>query len=345
MQDFWVDSGFGQLAVNDRGWLRVTPEYLRAVLMRAELAPIAESGPKERALHAALVVSPLRVVAAEELAGIEDADTRQNYMYFLRFRKLLTDAVTLERFYLQAFSAGAIDFPPVFIDMAAQAIVRGILAEPTLDATRAADGVYAVRAGELFFRRQRVSTENNRVLSADAETIQVFAESGGFGSVGRLFAQQGTPMRTMNMDVLSHENAQLYWFSENRYRYVIDLSHGAAGLDALAALLGRWIQHFFGIDVTVTALVKIEDEAWRWHIGLDVESTAILNDLYEGREVAPARLARLIGLFRVDFLDPADMRADVQGKPVYLGMATNEEHVLKLKPQNLLLNLPIAARS
>jgi hypothetical protein len=338
MQDFWVDSGFSHLTVDDRGWLRVTLQYLRSVLMRPELAPIAESGPKERAVHAELVVNPLRVVAAEELGAIEDADTRQNYMYFLRLRKLLTDAVTLERFYLQAFQAGAIDFPPVFIDMAAQAIVRGILADQ-------AEDVYAVRAGELFFRRQRVSTENGRVLSADAEAIQVFADSGGFGNLGRLFAQQGTPMRTMNMDVLSHENAQLYWFSENRFRYVIDLSHGSAGLEALAALIGRWIQHFFGVEVSVTALSKIDDDAWRWHIGLDVESTAILNDLYQGRDVDQSRLARLVGLFRVDFLDPADMRADVHGKPVYLGMAINEDHVLKLKPQNLLINLPIKVRS
>jgi hypothetical protein len=338
MQDFWVDSGFSQLTVNDRGWLRVTPQYLRSVLMRPELAPITESGPNERTLHAELEVNPLRVVAAEELGAIEDADTRQNYMYFLRLRKLLTDAVTLERFYLRAFQAGAIDFPPVFIDMAAQAIVRGILGDQDAD-------VYAARVGELFFRRQRVSTENGRVLSADAETIQVFAESGGFGSVGRLFAQQGTPMRTMNMDVLSHENAQLYWFSENRYRYVVDLSHASAGLDALAVLIRRWIEHFFGVKVSVTALPKIEDDAWRWHIGLDVESTAILNDLYEGREVEQSRLARLVGLFRVDFLDAADMRTDIQGKPVYLGMAINEEHVLKLKPQNLLVNLPFAVRS
>ena len=37
------------------------------------------------------------------------------------------------------------------------------------------------------------------------------------------------------------------------------------------------------------------------------------------------------------------MRADVQGKPVYLGLAMNEQGLLKLKPQNLLLNLPVAA--
>jgi hypothetical protein len=33
----------------------------------------------------------------------------------------------------------------------------------------------------------------------------------------------------------------------------------------------------------------------------------------------------------------------VQGKPVYLGLAMNAQGLLKLKPQNLLLNLPLAS--
>ena len=37
--------------------------------------------------------------------------------------------------------------------------------------------------------------------------------------------------------------------------------------------------------------------------------------------------------------------ADVAGRPVYLGLAMDAEQVLKLKPQNLLLNLPLAALS
>ena len=341
MQDFWIDSGFRQLIVNDRGWLRVTPEYVRTVLLRPELAPIPASGPNECALHRRLLDAPLSAVTVDDLTSIEDADTRGNYMHFLRFRKLLTDAVTLERFYLQAFRAGAIDFPPVFIDMAAEAITRGLLGQ----SPQMIEGVYAVRAGEMFFRRQRVSTENMRVLIADAQTIQVFAESGGFGSVGRLFAQHGTPMRTMNMDILSHENAPLYWFSENRYRYVLDATHGTPGLEALAALLAKWVKHFFGLSVNVTPLAKIEDDAWRWHIGLDIESTSILNDLYAGSPVDDSRLQRLVALFRLDFDDPQEMRTDVAGKPVYLGMAMTEDNMLKLKPQNLLVNLPIAIKS
>jgi hypothetical protein len=39
------------------------------------------------------------------------------------------------------------------------------------------------------------------------------------------------------------------------------------------------------------------------------------------------------------------MRADVAGKPVYLAMCTSAEQVLRIKPQNLVLNLPLARHS
>ena len=87
---------------------------------------------------------------------------------------------------------------------------------------------------------------------------------------------------------------------------------------------------------------SVEDPAWRWHLGLDVTSTQLLNDLYAGLEVSPERQAQLISLFRLRFDDPADMRADVRGKPVHLGLAMAPDGALKLKPQNLLINLPLA---
>ncbi len=337
MQDFWQSSGYQTLTPNDHGWLRVTPDYLRWLLARAELAPISESGPAECRLHASLLDDPQRAVAESEILKIEDADTRENYRHFFALRKLWLAAVTLERFYLQLFRGGAINLPPVFVDLAAQAIIRGVL--------NGEEDPYALRVGELFFRRQRVSTEGGQVLLADAETIALFAETGGFGGIGRLLAQQGTPLREMKMDVLSHENAQLYFLREGQHNYLLDVTHGRAGEQALARVLGRWISHFFGLTVHVEAEARIDDDAWRWHVGLDIESTAILNDLYEGREVDAARRARLVALFRVEFADPNDMRRDVQGKPVYLGMAITPDNQLKLKPQNLLVNLPLANAS
>jgi hypothetical protein len=45
---------------------------------------------------------------------------------------------------------------------------------------------------------------------------------------------------------------------------------------------------------------------------------------------------------RLSFADPAQMQAELAGKPVYLGLAMNAQGLLRLKPQNLLLNLPLA---
>ena len=67
----------------------------------------------------------------------------------------------------------------------------------------------------------------------------------------------------------------------------------------------------------------------------------MLNDLYAGVDVSPERQAQLISLFRLRFDDPGDVREDVRGKAVYLGLAMAADGSLKLKPQNLLINLPL----
>ncbi|MBL8521090.1 MAG: hypothetical protein JNK75_10500 [Betaproteobacteria bacterium] len=338
MQDFWPSSGFKTLQRNDRGWLRATPDYWRHWLARAELAPLPESGPRERALHARLLEQPLIAVDEATLEGLEDADTADNFRHFLRFRDRVADAVTLERFYLELFrrnAAGrAIDLPPAFIDGVCEAIVRGLL--------DGCDDPWTVRAAELFFRRQRVAHENGQWLAADAESIQVFAETGGFGSLGRLLAQQGTALRTLNLDVLTHESAALYWLSADRHAWLLDLAPGRPGLAALSSLMSAWVRHFLGIGVAIEPLAGVEDAHWRWHTGLDSESSAILNDLYAGHELADERRARLVSLFKLVFDDADAMRGDVRGVPVYLGLAVTEDRQLRMKPQNLLLNLPLA---
>ncbi|MBL8513941.1 MAG: hypothetical protein JNJ55_08105 [Betaproteobacteria bacterium] len=337
-QSFWPEDGYAALVRNDRGWLRATPDYWRHWLARPELAPMAESSEAECALHARLIEQPLSAVAAHTLDALDDADTAENYRHFLAFRDRVTDAVTLERFYLQLFrgaAAGrAIDLPPQFIDGVCQAIVHA-----TIDGC---ENPWTVRAAELLFRAQRVALENGQWLSADAESIQGFAETGGFGALGRLMTQQGTALRTQRLDVLSHENAPLFWLSADRFAWILDLTPGRPGLAALCDVQARWVRHFFGHVVRIEPLTAIEDAHWRWHTGLDVESTAILNDLYEGRDVDETRRSRLVSLFKLTFGDAEAMRADVRGVPVYLGLAVTEQRELKVKPQNLLLNLPLA---
>jgi hypothetical protein len=126
---------------------------------------------------------------------------------------------------------------------------------------------------------------------------------------------------------------------------VLDLSFARPGLDALCRVLEAWIAHFFQTTVRIQPVQKITDERWVWHIGLDAEATLLLNDLYNGVEVGEDRLNRLLSLFRLDFEDSRDMRADIAGRPVYLALAMNEKKVLRLKPQNLLVNLPLATTS
>ena len=58
------------------------------------------------------------------------------------------------------------------------------------------------------------------------------------------------------------------------------------------------------------------DERWRWHAGLDVESTAILNALYRGEPVADEVRARLATLFRLTFVEAGDALAEAAGRPV-----------------------------
>jgi hypothetical protein len=120
------------------------------------------------------------------------------------------------------------------------------------------------------------------------------------------------------------------------------LNRGQPPLDALCRVLERWIAHFLGVRVRIVPERRIDDDQWVWHAGLDAEASAILNDLYNRVEVDDERMARLLCLFRLEFENPADMRSTIAGRPVYLAMAMDAQQRLKLKPQNLLLNLPLS---
>jgi len=47
-------------------------------------------------------------------------------------------------------------------------------------------------------------------------------------------------------------------------------------------------------------------------------------------------------LFRLQFIDCADVVEALRGRPVYLGIACREDRTLRMKPQNLLANLPLS---
>jgi hypothetical protein len=318
------------------GRLVVTDDYLRLYYARPELAPVAESCGAERTLHASLLDRPRRAVADPEIEAVVDADARENYRVVLRFRDRMLAAATLDAFYFDLFRDD-IAVPPDFIHHTAQVILRGIL-------DGANDGLEA-RAAELFFRKQRVSFNDGAIMLADDETVAMHANGGGFGNLGKLLEEGGTSPRTIELDVLDEASAGRYFERDERHDTVLSLNHGRPGCLALARVLERWIAHFHGVRAAVKPVREIPDDDWVWHVGLDAEATAMLNEIYNGGEVEEERMKRVIGLFRVDFRDSVVMRPEVAGAPVFLGLAAAVDGTLRMKPQNLLLNLPLARRT
>jgi hypothetical protein len=155
----------------------------------------------------------------------------------------------------------------------------------------------------------------------------------------------GAQLRSVDLDVLSDDNADLYWQRDEAQDLAVCLNTGQSTIQALCRVLEKWIAHFLGIQVRIQTEKRIDDDHWVWHVGLDAQASATLNDLYMGHDVEEDRLKRLLCLFKLEFDNPADMLPEVTGRPVYLAMAMDEHQRLKLKPQNLLLNLPLARRS
>ena len=302
--------------------------------MRPEIRPVEESGPKEIALHDALLENPRSDPPASALDAVEDADARDNYGILLAFLGRLKHTASLEFCYLEIFSGGEVAVPPLFIDQLAQIIVRNIL--------DGCDDALEPRAGEIFFREQKASTEDGAVMLGDLETIEMHASGSSLGSLGRLIVESQGPLATVNLDVLDTENAQAYWLRDQRHDFVISMNFGRAANKAFCRVMEKWIRHFFGISVSIRPLRAVEDHGWAWHIGLDSESTAMLNALWRGEEIEPGTLRRMLALFQLDFEDPGAIRADLAGKPVYMALSMDENNVVRMKPQNLLLNLPLA---
>ena len=333
--DFWRSCGYRLLTVGGDGRLTVTDDFLRSFLTRPELAPIPESCAAEHALHDALLAAPRRAVTPAELAAIADADARENYGIWLRFRERLTAASSVEAAYAGLFRGDGVDVPPMFVHQLTQVILRHILGED-------ADAM-AARAAEMLFRAQKIAVlEDGAVMAADAVTVDLYATGGSFGSLGELLARNRTPLRTVELDVLDRDTATDYWERDERFDTSISLNRGRAALAALTDVLQRWVAHFLAVEVKIAPQREIDDARWVWHVGLDAEASALLNDLYNKVDVDDVRMQRLLCLFQLDFADPAAMRPALAGRPVYLAMAMDADNLLKLKPQNLLLNLPLA---
>jgi hypothetical protein len=316
------------------GRLKVTDDFLRAYYLRPEVHPVEESNDAENALHASLMAAPRRKVEEAEILAVGDEDAIHNYRVVLRFRDKLLEAGTVEGCYMSLFKA-PIDIPPMFVEQLVHVILRNLL--------DGCDDPLRLRAAEAFFREQKATIQEGHVLLADQEVVEMHASGNRYGSIGRLIVEAQGDLAKVDLDVLDRANAALYWERESRHDTVVSFTYGRPALEAFCRVVEAWVGHFTSLRVKVKPLRQIDEHPWAWHVGLDAESTAILNDLWAGTQVEQGRMRRILSLFSLQFDDPAAMRQDIAGRNVYLALSADEEGVVRMKPQNLLLNLPLNA--
>ena len=328
MSDFWLSCGHHLLDRDEGGGLLLTDDFLKVYLARPELTPPPEACVVERTLHAALLADPRRPVSADEIAAIADSDARENWQVMLAFRDHLMAHRTIEAAYVDLVRRGVGNTPPMFISQLVHVILRNLLDE--------CDDPFMLRAAELFFREQRMTLHEGSLIAADEETISGLGEQ----PLSPLVSMLGLPAAA-EIDVLSEDNAQSYWGRSDRFDTALDMTAGRGGLAALGRVIEAWIGHLLSVSVDLEPLSALQDVSLTWYVGLDAEGTRIGDALWRGEPTDETTRGRLVGFYRLTFREPDVMTEAVRGAPVYLILAMGFDKILRMKPQNLLVGLPI----
>jgi hypothetical protein len=326
-KDFWLYCGHHLLDRDAGGGLVATDEFLKVYLARPELSPPPEACAAERALHTSLLAEPRRVVTALEIAAIADPDARENWQVMLAFRDYLTGHRTIEAAYLDIIRR-SLKVPHLFINQLVHVILRNALDE-------CADP-YVLRAAELLFRPQRMTLHEGSLIAADEETIAGKSDT----PVSPLVSMLGIPAAA-EIDVMNDDNAEHYFKHSDQFHVALDLTGGRRGLQALGAVIARWVGHLLAVEVEVEPLTEMRETNLSWYVGLDPDGTRIGDALWNGEQLDEQTQARVVGLFRLTFRDPDVVMDKVKGEPVYLILAMDQDKVLRFKPQNLITGLPI----
>lgn len=329
MTEFWVSSGHHLTQRTAGGGLAVTDELILAYLARPELVPPEEACAAERALYAGLTAEPRRPVAPAEIAAITDADARENWEVIVAFRDRLLGARSVEAAYLSLARGNLQGVPSLFLNQLVHLILRNAL--------DGCEDPFVLRAAELFFRTQRVSFHEGRVLLADAEVI---AAREGSAPLSPLVAMLGKEAAS-ELDVLTDANAWTYWSRSDAFTMALDLA-GPQGRAGLARVIEVFVHHLLNAEVRVAPLDRLEDQDWRWFVGLDTEGTRIGNALWRGETLDAVAQARMLAAFGLAFEDPAQVEPSVGARPVYLLLGSPSDRTLQVKPHNLVVGLPLA---
>ena len=334
MREFWVASGHHLTRRADHGGLVATPELIMAYLARPELMPPADACDAERNLHASLLADPLRAVSKSDIAALADADARENWTFMINFRDRLVAAPSLEAVYVKLARDGAGDLPPIFLSQLSHLILRNAL--------EGCDDPYTLRAAELFYRSQQATLHEGALLLADAEVVEAQQHAEHDLHASPLTAMLA-PKAFGEMDVMDDENAWTYWSRSDAHAMVMNIGGNPKARAGLCRVIERWVAHLLGVAVKVETIASIEDSDWRWFVGLDSEGTRIGNALWNGTAPDDRTAERIVALMRLNIEDARLVDERVGDKPVYLILAMGADKVVRMKPQNLVAGLPLAA--
>jgi Family of unknown function (DUF6352) len=327
--EFWVSSGHVLLQRDESGQLGVTDAYLKAFYARPEVVPPPEACEAERALHGRLMIAPGDHVTLADIAALADPDARENWKFLVAFRDLLLSAGTLEKAYLALIKRGMGQTPPLFLNQLAHAILRNAL-----------DGEhdpFVLRAAEMFFRAQRLTIHDGALLLADEETVDGAKVDTHASPLVAMFGEQAVK----DLDVMSEETAHGYYARSDAFDMVLDFGLDKQARSALGRVVEMWVAHLTGLACTVRPRAAINDDQWRWFMGLDAEATQIGNLLWQGKPVPEVDQKRVVALYDMTLEPDSRLRPDIAGKPIYLILAMGEDRIMRIKPQNLIAGLPL----
>lgn len=331
MKEFWVSSGHHLTWRQDDGTLAVSDELLLALYARPEVIPPDDACAAEKALYETLKTDPRRKVSADEIKALADADARENWEFLIAFRDTLIEAGSIEQAWRLIVERN-MNVPPLFLNQLMHLILRNMLdgCEDTLE----------LRAAELFFRPQKISLHEGRILLADQELIE---ELEADAHASPLIAMMGQD-KIKEIDILSKDNLFDYWSRSDAFAMALDFARSESR-DAFARVVEKFIHHMHGERVTVTPIAEIKDQDWRWFVGLDPEGTALGNILWKGVTPSLEQASRALAFFTLRFKDETRVNANVKGHPIYLLMGMTKDRILRVKPQNLLMGLPLATKA
>jgi hypothetical protein len=326
-RDFWLACGHHLLDKDEEGRLLVTDEFLKAYLARPEIVPPEDACSAELALHQALLSNPRQPVEPSRIAALADAGARENWELMIAWRDHLIEHATLESAYL-AIVRLQLKFPRIFLDQLVQVILRNILDD-------CAD-VFMLRAAELLFRSQKLTSHAGSLLAVDEEAFP----GSNAKPLSPLISMLGISTAA-DIDVLSEDNAELYWERSDKFDMALDLTAGRRGLAALGLVVTRWVHHLLGIEVKIDPVAELRDETLAWYVSLDADATRIGDVIWNGDELCEADRRLVVGLYRMRFAADAEVIEQARDAPTHMIAAMSAGNSLRLKPQNIITGLPI----